>query len=127
MSPLCDLVLPCRDEAPALAALIAQVPDQFDVIVVDNGSTDGTADVAAGLGVRVVHEPVPGYGAAVHAGLLAATHEYVAFMDGDGSFDPRSCCRCWKRSAPVARTLRWVDGDPSTTGCGRGTPGSATD
>ncbi len=88
MSPLCDLVLPCRDEAPALAALIAQVPDQFDVIVVDNGSTDGTADVAAGLGVRVVHEPVPGYGAAVHAGLVAATHEYVAFMDGDGSFDP---------------------------------------
>ncbi len=88
MSPSCDLVLPCRDEAPALAALIAQVPDQFDVIVVDNGSTDGTAGVAAGLGVRVVREPVPGYGAAVHAGLLAARHEYVAFMDGDGSFDP---------------------------------------
>ena len=35
----------------------------------------------------MVHEPVPGYGAAVHAGLLAATGEYVAFMDGDGSFD----------------------------------------
>ncbi len=36
----------------------------------------------------VVRESVPGYGAAVHAGLLAATHDYVAFMDGDGSFDP---------------------------------------
>lgn len=85
---VCDLVLPCRDEAPALAQLIARVPGEFRVIVVDNGSTDGTAEVAAGLGARVVREPVPGYGAAVHAGLLAATHDHVAFMDGDGSFDP---------------------------------------
>ncbi len=88
MPPVCDLVLPCRDEAPALAALIGLVPKEFTVIVVDNGSTDATADVAASLGARVVREDVPGYGAAVHAGLLAATHEYVAFMDGDGSFDP---------------------------------------
>ena len=44
--------------------------------------------MAARLGATVVHEPVAGYGAAVHAGLLAATTDYVAFMDGDGSFDP---------------------------------------
>ncbi|GEP35325.1 glycosyl hydrolase [Nocardioides szechwanensis] len=88
MEPVCDLVLPCRDEGPALPALLAQVPAEFAVIVVDNGSSDDTAGVAAGLGARVVHEPIAGYGAAVHAGLLAATHEYVAFMDGDGSFDP---------------------------------------
>lgn len=88
MDPVCDLVLPCRDEALALPALLAQVPAEFAVIVVDNGSRDDTAGVAAGLGARVVHERVPGYGAAVHAGLLAATHEYVAFMDGDGSFNP---------------------------------------
>jgi glycosyltransferase involved in cell wall biosynthesis len=55
--------------------------------VVDNGSTDGTADVARRLGARVVVELEPGYGAAVHTGLLAATSEHVAFMDGDGSFD----------------------------------------
>ena len=85
---VCDLVLPCRDEAPALAALLARVPDEFAVVVVDNGSRDGTADVARGLGARVVVEPVPGYGSAVHAGLVAATHEFVAVMDGDGSFDP---------------------------------------
>ena len=85
---VCDLVLPCRDEAPALAALLARVPDEFSVIVVDNGSRDGTADVARGLGALVVVEPVPGYGSAVHAGLVAATHEFVAVMDGDGSFDP---------------------------------------
>jgi len=88
MDPVCDLVLPCRDEAPALAALLPAVPAEFAVVVADNGSRDGTADVARRLGATVVTEPVPGYGAAVHAGLLAATHEYVAFMDGDDSFDP---------------------------------------
>jgi glycosyltransferase involved in cell wall biosynthesis len=56
--------------------------------VVDNGSRDDTAEVARSLGARVVAEAVPGYGAAVHAGLLAAEREFVAFMDGDGSFDP---------------------------------------
>src|SRR4051794_12900312 len=85
---LCDLVLPCRDEAPALAALLPEVPDRFRVIVVDNGSRDGTADVARRLGATVVTESTPGYGAAVHAGLTAATADLVAFMDGDGSFDP---------------------------------------
>ena len=84
----CDVVLPCRDEAAALTGLLPQFPAGFRVIVVDNGSRDGTADVARGLGAQVVVEEVPGYGAAVHAGLLAATSEYVAFMDGDGSFNP---------------------------------------
>ncbi|QIG42829.1 glycosyltransferase family 2 protein [Nocardioides anomalus] len=83
-----DLVLPCRDEAPALAALLPEVPDGIRVIVADNGSRDATADVARRLGATVVVEDRPGYGAAVHAGLLAATADLVAFMDGDGSFDP---------------------------------------
>ena len=86
--PVADLVLPCRDEGPALEALLPRIPSEFAVIVVDNGTRDATAEVAARLGATVVHESVPGYGAAVHAGLLAATHDYVAFMDGDGSFDP---------------------------------------
>ena len=85
---VCDLVLPCRDEAAALRDLLPRVPADFAVIVVDNGSRDATAEVAAGLGARVVREEVPGYGSAVHAGLVAAEHEHVAFMDGDGSFDP---------------------------------------
>jgi glycosyltransferase involved in cell wall biosynthesis len=88
MTVTCDLVLPCRDEAPALGALIARVPDTFHIIVVDNGSTDGTAEVARRLGAEVVAESRPGYGAAVHAGLLAATGELVACLDGDGSLDP---------------------------------------
>ena len=88
MEPVCDLILPCRDEAAALTGLLPQVPALFAVTVVDNGSRDGTAATAAGLGATVVEEPVPGYGAAVHSGLLAATRDFVAFMDGDGSFDP---------------------------------------
>jgi glycosyltransferase involved in cell wall biosynthesis len=89
MDPVCDLILPCRDEAAALPGLLAAVPGAFVVTVVDNGSSDGSGEVARRLGARVVDAPVPGYGAAVHAGLVAATREYVAFMDGDGSFDPR--------------------------------------
>lgn len=84
----CDLVLPCKDEGPALTALIPRIPSTYRVIVVDNGSRDDTATVAARLGATVVHEAQPGYGAAVHAGLVAATADLVAFMDGDGSFDP---------------------------------------
>ena len=84
----CDLVLPCRDEGPALRGLLPRVPANFHVIVVDNGSSDDTAEVARELGARVVTETTPGYGAAVHAGIEAATADYVAVMDGDGSFDP---------------------------------------
>ena len=88
MEAACDLVLPCRDEGPALEGLLPRIPAAYRVIVVDNGSKDDTAAVARRLGAAVVTEHRPGYGAAVHAGLEAATAEYVAFMDGDGSFDP---------------------------------------
>ncbi|GAA3814684.1 glycosyltransferase family 2 protein [Nocardioides panacisoli] len=84
----CQLVLPCRDEEAALRALLPKVPASLGVIVVDNGSTDGTARVASSAGATVVSEARPGYGAAVHAGLVASTAPYVAVMDGDGSFDP---------------------------------------
>jgi len=87
-APTCDLVLPCLDEAAALVDLLPRVPDGLAVLVVDNGSTDGTGEVARSLGARVVVEPRPGYGAAVHAGALAAQGEYLAVMDGDGSLDP---------------------------------------
>jgi len=70
--------------------LLPRVPAEFSVIVVDNGSRDDTAEVAERLGAAVVQEARPGYGSAVHAGLLAATRDYVAFMDGDGSFDPEA-------------------------------------
>jgi glycosyltransferase involved in cell wall biosynthesis len=81
----CDIVIPCRDEARALPMVLADVPAGFRAIVVDNGSTDGTAAVAASLGATVVVENQPGYGAAVHAGVLAAEATYVAVIDGDDS------------------------------------------
>lgn len=111
----CDLVLPCRDEARALQALLGRVPEGFAVIVVDNGSVDGTGEVAEAWGARVVAEPKPGYGAAVHAGLLAATHEYVAVMDGDGSFDPRD----------LVPLLAEVEADKADLALGRRRPVSA--
>jgi glycosyltransferase involved in cell wall biosynthesis len=83
-----DVVLPCLDEAEALPGVLAALPPGFRPLVVDNGSTDGTAEVAASLGATVVHEPRRGYGAAVHAGLLAATADVVAVLDADGSVDP---------------------------------------
>ncbi len=85
----CDLVIPCRDEAAALPGVLASVPEGMGVIVVDNGSSDGTSDVARRLGARVVDEPRPGYGAAVHSGMEAASATYVAVLDGDGSMDAR--------------------------------------
>lgn len=62
------------------------MPASIRVLVVDNGSTDGTAVVAGSLGAEVITEMKPGYGAAVHAGVLAARTELIAVMDGDGSF-----------------------------------------
>lgn len=89
MAEECDLIFPCKDEAAALPALLALVPEGVGVIVVDNGSIDGTAEVASRCGARVVTEPRLGYGAAVQAGVEACDAEYVAVVDGDGSMDPR--------------------------------------
>ncbi len=84
-----DVVLPALDEADALALVLPRLPAGYRAIVVDNGSTDGTGDVARGLGAEVVEEPRRGFGAACWAGLRAATDEVVCFMDADASFDPR--------------------------------------
>jgi glycosyltransferase involved in cell wall biosynthesis len=111
-APGCDVVIPCRDEAAALPLVLGAVPDGFRLIVVDNGSTDGTADVARRLGASVVDEPRPGYGAAVHAGVLAATSEYVAVVDGDDSMD----------LGELPKLLRAVHDDGVTMAVGRRRP-----
>jgi glycosyltransferase involved in cell wall biosynthesis len=83
-----DVVLPCLNEAGALPWVLSRMPDGYLPIVADNGSADGSADIAASFGARVVHVPQRGFGAACHAGLLAASSEIVCVMDADASFDP---------------------------------------
>jgi glycosyltransferase involved in cell wall biosynthesis len=86
--PPVDLVLPCLNEAGALPGLLERIPAGYRPIVADNGSTDGSADIAASYGALVVSVPQRGFGAACHAGLLAATSDIVCVMDADGSLDP---------------------------------------
>ena len=86
--PEVDVILPCLDEAAALPGVLAALPAGYRGIVVDNGSRDGSAEIAEAAGALVVREGLRGYGAAVHAGLLAATADVVAVLDADGSLDP---------------------------------------
>ncbi|HEY1318980.1 MAG TPA: glycosyltransferase family 2 protein [Streptosporangiaceae bacterium] len=83
-----DVVLPCLNEAGALPWVLSRMPNGFRPIVADNGSTDESAAIAAAYGARVVPVPQRGFGAACHAGLLAATSDIVCVMDADASFDP---------------------------------------
>jgi glycosyltransferase involved in cell wall biosynthesis len=84
-----DVILPVLDEAAALPWVLGRMPPGYRPLVVDNGSIDGSAQIALGLGARLVSEPRRGFGAACHAGVVAARSEVVCFMDCDGSLDPR--------------------------------------
>lgn len=91
VDPMSDVtvVLPCLNEAESLPTVLRAMPEGYRALVVDNNSTDGTADVARSFGADVVKEGRPGYGSAVHAGIEAATTDVVAVIDGDGSLDPQ--------------------------------------
>jgi glycosyltransferase involved in cell wall biosynthesis len=96
------IVIPARDEAPALPHVLPHIPTWVaEVIVVDNGSRDGTADIARDFGARVVAEPRRGYGFACLAGIAAlAPHvDTVLFMDADASDRPEEMARLL---APIA-------------------------
>lgn len=85
------LIIPTLDEAGAIGGVVQAVPRALvqEVIVVDNGSQDGTAQVAEAAGASVILEPQRGYGAACLAGARAAHHaDVLLFLDGDGSDDP---------------------------------------
>jgi glycosyltransferase involved in cell wall biosynthesis len=111
------VVLPCLNEAASLPGVLAAIPHRYRPLVVDNNSTDATAEVARSHGAEVVAEPRPGYGSAVHAGLVAATTPVVAVLDADGSLDPAELPRLvqeLERGADLvigrrrpARGLRW--------------------
>jgi glycosyltransferase involved in cell wall biosynthesis len=93
-----SLFFPCHNEEPNVEKVIhnalrvaPRVATQYEVIIVDDGSTDRTADIAqrfSSAGVRLVrHGRCLGYGAAVKSGLMAARYPWVFFSDGDGQFD----------------------------------------
>lgn len=83
-----DVILPALNEAAAIEWVLRRMPPGFRAIVVDNGSTDSTAAIAAAHGATVVSEPIRGFGSACAAGLAAATADVVCFMDCDASLDP---------------------------------------
>lgn len=89
------VILPCLDEAGALPDVLAGLPPGYRAVVADNGSTDGSAQIARDLGAQVVPASPRGFGAACHAGLLATDGEddIVCFADADGSLDLRQLPR----------------------------------
>ncbi len=85
-----SVIIPALDEEESLPDVLAELPWSIldRVIVVDNGSRDRTADVAAAGGALVVQEPERGYGSACFAGIQAAPEaDILIFLDADGSFD----------------------------------------
>jgi glycosyltransferase involved in cell wall biosynthesis len=88
-----DVILPVLNEAAALPWVLGRMPGGFRAIVVDNASTDDSAQIARDLGATVISEPQRGFGAACFAGLTAATSDVVCFMDADASLDPRELTR----------------------------------
>ena len=93
-----DVILPVLNEAAALPSVLTEMPGGFRPIVVDNGSTDASGDIARNLGAEVVREARRGFGWACWAGLGAAAADVVCFMDCDGSLDPGDLARV---AAPV--------------------------
>ena len=88
------LVTPCYNEERGIQQVLGRVPPEVDdIVVVDNASTDRTAEVASAAGARVVRETRRGYGAAYKAGMAAATGDLVVTLDGDGTYPPEQIPR----------------------------------
>ncbi len=93
-TPEVSIVMPCLNEAETLGDCIRKAQEairkhdlQAEIVVADNGSHDGSPEIARTLGARVVHAPVTGYGAALMTGIEAARGAYIVMADADGSYD----------------------------------------
>jgi glycosyltransferase involved in cell wall biosynthesis len=83
------VIIPCLNEEQGIERVLRRMPEFVDeVIVVDNNSTDRTADVAESLGARVIREHVRGYGRAYKKGFSVATGDVIITLDGDHSYPP---------------------------------------
>lgn len=83
------IVIPCLNEEQGIERVLRAMPPFVDeVVVVDNGSTDRTADVAAAYGAKVIREDVRGYGRAYKRGFGVATGDVIVTLDGDHSYPP---------------------------------------
>jgi len=93
-APLVSAIIPCLNEERTLGICIEKALSAFakrgivgEVVVGDNGSTDGSIAIAEALGARVVHQPIKGYGAAITAAASAARGQYLIMADADDSYD----------------------------------------
>ena len=93
-APEITILMPCLNEAETLAACIREAQAAIEsagvsgeVLIADNGSTDGSGELARSLGARVVDVRTPGYGSALTGGIAAARGQYVLMGDADGSYD----------------------------------------
>ena len=86
-----SLIIPVLNEAESIGRVLGSIPPGVvaEILVVDGGSTDGTADIAHSTGATVIREARRGYGLACATGSAAARGEILVFMDGDGADDPR--------------------------------------
>lgn len=83
------VIIPCLNEEQGIEQVLRRMPDFVDqVIVVDNGSTDLTSDIARSLGAEVIREEVRGYGRSYKRGFASATGDLIVTLDGDHSYPP---------------------------------------
>ncbi len=89
-----SIVMPCLNEAETLATCIQKAQSYLqqqeivgEIIIADNGSTDGSREIASSCGARVVPVPARGYGSALRGGISAARGQYIIMGDADDSYD----------------------------------------
>jgi glycosyltransferase involved in cell wall biosynthesis len=118
LSPTVTIIMPTKNEAANLRHVLPLLPLEYEVVLVDGNSVDGTVEVALELrpDVRIVHQTRKGKGNALAAGFLAATGDIVVMFDADGSADPREIpafVRALTEGADFAKGSRFAAGGGS--------------
>src|SRR5512140_1233364 len=114
-----SIVLPVLNERDNVASLLPRLDQVLrelgcatEVVVVDGGSRDGTADLARSLGARVIVQSAPGYGGALREGFRAAAGQYIVTLDADLSHEPDFIAKLWRarEHADIVIASRYVKG-----------------